>query len=107
MARKSSPIATVIIIALALVLLFALNPTTADFQAWMSGRAESHATEGTKNGTLGNAFGKLIGKATGAVSSLFAGGYTRRDYLIFSTYSLGGRKGDLYLGAAHLFLKIR
>lgn len=106
MARKSSPIATLVIVALALVLLFALNPTTADFQAWMSGQAERSAGGSSTSGLMG-ALKKGAGAIAGAMTGFVAGGFTRRDYLIFSTYTLGARRGELYLGAAHLFIKLR
>jgi len=107
MARAKSSLATIIIVALVLVLLYALNPTTADFQAWRSGQAQRQATSGTEKGTLKNAAGKLVGAVAGAMTGLVASNYKRADYLICSTYSLGGKDGDLYLGAARLFVKLK
>jgi hypothetical protein len=104
MAKSKSPLATIIILALAVVLLFALNPTMADFQAWRSGQAKAQA--GSGNGVIGM-MKKGAGAIAGAMTGFVSGAYERGDYLIFSTYSLGGSKGDLYLGLARLFIKLR
>jgi hypothetical protein len=106
MAKTSSPLATLIIIALALVLLFALNPGMADFQAWMSGRAERSAGASSSTGLLG-VMKKGAGAVAGAMTGLVAGGFQRRDYLLCSTYGMGGRRGSLYLGIAHFFVQLR
>ncbi len=103
MARAKSPIATAIIIALLLVLLYALNPTTADFQAWRSGQAQRQASGGSASGLVGT-LKSGAGKIAGAMTGLVAGGYKRSDYLICSSYSLGS---DTYLGVARLFIKLK
>ena len=36
-----------------------------------------------------------------------AGGFKRQDYLLCSTYSSGGNGGELYLGVARLFIKLK
>jgi hypothetical protein len=107
MAKSKNPLATIIIIALLAVLLFALNPTLADFKAWRSAQAQSQATAGTEKGTLKNAAGKLAGAVAGAMTGFVAGGFKRQDYLVCSTYSFGGKDGDLYLGVARLFIKLK
>lgn len=106
MAKSKSPLATIIIVALAVVLLFALNPTMADFQAWRSGQAKAQAGGGSAGGLLGT-LKQGAGAIAGAMTGFVSGAYERGDYLIFSTYSLGGRKGDLYLGVARLFIKLK
>jgi len=103
MAKSSSPIATIIIVALALVLLYALNPTTADFQAWRAHQAQGEASSGSMTGLIGTlkkGTGALAGAMTGGISGL----YSRKDFLVFSTYSLGK---DEYLGIARLFIKLK
>ena len=100
---KSSPLATIIIIALALVLLFALNPTTADFQAWRSSQAQRQVGGSQATGLIG-VMQKGAGAIAGAMTALISGTYDRKDYLIFSTYSLGK---DEYLGIARLFVKLK
>ena len=103
MPKSRSPLATVILAALALALLYALNPTLADFQAWRSAQAQGEAATGKMTGLIG-----VMKKGAGAVAGALTGGgaglYPRKDYLLFSTYSLGG---DNYLGIARLFIKIR
>jgi hypothetical protein len=106
MAKTKSPLATIIIIILALVLLYALNPTTADFQAWRSGQAERSAGGSQTSGLLG-VMKKGVGAIAGAMTGFVSAGYKRSDYLLFSSYSFGGKKGNLYLGIARLFIKLR
>jgi hypothetical protein len=103
MAKSSSPLATVIIVVLALVLLYALNPTREDFIAWRSGHARRDASSGAENGFIGT-LKKGAGAVAGAMTGAVAGGYGRKDYLICSSYSLGG---DEYLGIAHFFIKLK
>jgi len=103
MAKSSSPLATVIIVVLALVLLYALNPTREDFIAWRSGQAQRDASSGTENGFIGT-LKKGAGAVAGAMTGAVAGGYGRRDYLVCSSYSLGR---DEYLGIAHFFIKLK
>jgi hypothetical protein len=103
MATSKSPLATLIIVVLALLLLYALNPTTEDFQAWRSGKAE-RAVEGQSTSGLVGALKSGAGKIAGAMTGIVAGGYKRTDYLLCSSYSLGS---DRYLGIARLFIKLK
>lgn len=103
MAKSSSPLATAVIVALALVLLYALNPTREDFIAWRSGQARGEASSGTASGLIGT-LKRGAGAVAGAMTGAVAGGYGRRDYLVCSSYSLGR---DEYLGIAHLFIKLK
>lgn len=105
MARSKSPLASIIIIALVLGLLFALNPSMDDFTAWRSSQARREATSGQTGGLVG-VMKKGAGAIAGAMSGLASGFFERKDYLFFSTYS-AGKKGDLYVGAARLFVKLR
>ncbi|MGA2545947.1 MAG: hypothetical protein ABSF43_05335 [Rectinemataceae bacterium] len=102
MARMNKNLGTVIIIVLLIVLLYALNPTTPDFQAWRSAQAERGASSGTMTGLIGtlkSGAGKIAGAMTGGIAGL----YSRKDYLVCSIYSMGR---DRYLGIAHLFIKL-
>jgi hypothetical protein len=103
MPKTRSNLATVIIVALALVLLFALNPTRDDFIAWRSGQAQREATGAPTKGPIGM-FKKGAGAVVGAVTSLGSGGFKSHNFLICSSYSLGG---ELYLGLARLFVQLR
>jgi hypothetical protein len=105
MARSKTPLASVIILALVLGLLFALNPTMDDFTAWRSSQARRQATAGQTSGLVG-VMKKGVGAIAGGLTGLASGFFERNDYLFFSTYS-AGKKGDLYLGAARLFVKLR
>ena len=102
MTKSRSPLATVILVVLALVLLYALNPTKDDFVAWRSGQAQRQA-----GGSPGTAIG-VMKKGAGAVAGLITGGaaglYPRKDYLVCSTYSLGGHT---YLGIARIFIQLK
>jgi hypothetical protein len=103
MAKSSSPLATAIIVALALVLLYALNPTREDFIAWRSGQAQRAASTGAESGLIGT-LKRGASAVAGAMTGAAASGYGRRDYLVCSSYSLGR---DEYLGIAHLFIKLK
>jgi hypothetical protein len=96
-------IGAIIIVVLALVLLYVLNPSTPDFQAWRSGQAQNQATSGKMTGVIGE-LKKGAGAVAGAMTSLVSGAYKRTDYIFCSTYSIGG---DLYLGIAKLFIKLK
>ena len=41
------------------------------------------------------------------MTGFVAGGFKRQDFLVCSTYSFGGKDGDLYLGVARLFIKLK
>lgn len=102
MARSNSPLATMIIIALVLVLLYALNPTTADFLAWRSAQSEHEAPSGTMSDPIGTL---KSGAGAGAMKGMTVSfGPAHRDYLVCSTYSFGS---DHYLGIAYLFFKLK
>ena len=103
MKRSNTGLGTAIIIVLALILLYALNPTTADFQAWRASTAERQASSGDSSGLIG-ALKSGAGKVAGAMTGLVAGAYDRKDYLVCSSYSLGS---DRYLGIARLFIKLK
>ena len=103
MARAKSPLASVIIVALVLVLLYALNPTKEEFVAWRAAQAQSQAQGGAMTGLVGvmkKGAGAIAGAMTGGTASLF----TPHNYLLFSTYSLGSNE---YLGIARLFIKLK
>jgi hypothetical protein len=91
------------IVALFAILLFALNPSSEDFQAWRSSRARDEATRGDMEGITG-VMKKGSGALAGAVNGLVAGGYKRTDYFVCSSYSLGS---ESYLGVAHLFFRLK
>lgn len=100
-------IGTIIIVVLALLLLYALNPSTADFQAWRSGQAQDQAIGGTMSTTTGKmekAARSMSGAVAGVIKGAFAGLYKRTDYLLCSTYSIGN---NTYLGIAKLFIKLK
>jgi hypothetical protein len=101
MARTNRRLGWLIILVLALALLYALNPSTADFQAWRSAEARRQAGAGT--GLIG-ALKKGAGAIAGAMTGGIAGLYSRHDYLVCSSYTLGS---DEYLGIARMFVKIK
>jgi hypothetical protein len=88
-----------LIAALLVLLLYALNPSKEDFQAWRAARESSRAT-GDSQGALKKGLGKIAGFAAG----LEAGGFERKDYFVCSSYSLDGER---YLGVARLFFKLK
>jgi hypothetical protein len=102
MATKQS-LGTIIIVVLALLLLYALNPSEADFKAWRSAQAQGQATSGTMTGLIGT-LKKGAGAVAGAMTGLVSGAYKRTDYLVCSTYSIGG---ESYLGIARLFIRLK
>jgi hypothetical protein len=102
--KSKSPLAAAIIAALVLALLFALNPTTEDFQAWRSTQAQAQAGGEKTSGLIG-ALKSGAGKIAGAMTGLVAGSYSRKDYFICSTFSLGNN--SRYLGVARLFIKLK
>ena len=106
MAKSKSSLATIVIIALLAVLLFALNPTMPDFQAWKSTQAANMVGGSTKDtiGVIKKGVGAMVGAMTGAMTGLQ---YTRQDFMVCSTYSSGGNGGELYLGVARLFVKLK
>jgi hypothetical protein len=102
MATKKS-LGTIIIVVLALLLLYALNPSTADFQAWRASQSQAQVASGAMTGIIGT-LKKGAGAVAGAMTGLVSGAYKRTDYLICSTYSIGS---DRYLGIAKLFIKLK
>jgi hypothetical protein len=94
---------SVVIAVLFIFLLYILNPTTEDFQAWKSAQAQGRTTGGDATGIIG-VMKKGAGAVAGAFGGAIAGAYERRDYLVCSSYSLGGER---YLGVAHVFIKLK
>jgi hypothetical protein len=92
------------IVVLALLIFVALNPGSADFNAWQSAQAEgtilAGETQAGSLGTLASGQGKAGEEPSGSVET----GFKRRDYYLFSTYSL---RNDSYLGVAHFFIKLK
>jgi hypothetical protein len=105
MAKSKSSLTAILIAVLAVVLLVALNPTMSDFKAWRSSQAESQATSGDTTGLIG-ALKKGAGALAGGMVGFASSFYDRNNYYLFSTYS-AGKQGDLYLGVARLFIKLR
>jgi hypothetical protein len=106
MARIRNSLATIIVGALVLVLLYGLNPSIEDFKAWRANQAVAAAGGSNKDfvGVLKKGAGAMAGAMVGAMS----GAFERKDYLIFSTYSVGaGKSRQVYLGAARLFVKLK
>jgi hypothetical protein len=103
MAVSNKSVGTIVILALLLVLLYALNPSTADFQAWRSAQAQGQPASGDASGLKG-VMRKASGAIAGAMTGLVAGAYKRTDYLVCSSYALGR---DRYLGIARLFIKLK
>jgi hypothetical protein len=88
-----------VIVLLFLVLLYALNPSTEDFQAWRSDQAREQVSGGSTG-----VFKKGLGAIAGAAAGIGASGYKRRDLFFCSTYSLGR---ESYLGVARIFFKLK
>jgi hypothetical protein len=103
MAQNTKSFGTILIVVLLVLLLYALNPTSEDFQAWRSAQAREQATSGDTGGLVG-AMKKGSGAIAGAMTGIAAGGYRRKDYLVCSSYSLGS---DSYLGVARLFIRLK
>jgi hypothetical protein len=93
----------VFIVVLFAILLFALNPSSEDFQAWRSASARDEATSGNMEGITG-VMKKGSGALAGAINGLAASGYKRTDFFLFSSYSLGS---ESYLGVARLFFRLK
>ena len=103
MTKHNTRLGWLIIIVLVLMLLYALNPSTADFQAWRSAQSRAGAQAGGGSGLVG-ALKQGAGALAGAMSGGIAGLYERHDYYVCSTYSLGR---DEYLGIARLFIELK
>jgi hypothetical protein len=92
------------LLVLLLVLLFyALNPTSEDFQAWRSGQARELATRGDSSGIAG-VLKKGAGAVAGAAAGLAASGYERTNYYVCSAYALGSER---YLGLLSFFVRLK
>jgi len=96
--------ANVLIVALLLLLLYALNPSSEDFQAWRSSQARGPAAGSTTDSPVGSLARGEGTAASAATGPLAGGGYERRDYYLCSTYFLGGER---YLGVARLFARLK
>jgi hypothetical protein len=100
MAMKRSALTTLLVILVAALLLVALNPDQKDFSAFLSGKGTVQAKDTGLKGVMSGAMT--------AVTGLTAGLYKRSNYLLFSTYHLGGEKGKVYLGAAKVvFIRLK
>ncbi|HAE22308.1 MAG TPA: hypothetical protein DCG47_08305 [Spirochaetaceae bacterium] len=99
-----SLVGLVLILAVIGGILFVLNPDMDDFSLYMQNRASAQASQ---NNT--GALSKLASGIAGSVSGLVAKAYTRKDYLVFSTFTMGkaSAPSDQYLGMAKLFIKIK
>jgi hypothetical protein len=106
MAGSKRALGWIVIIALAGGLLIALNPTIDDFAAWRAASAqEPSASKGGSD--VVRAFERGAKAIAGAMVGLASGAFERRSYLFFSTFGTGGSKGQLYLGIARAFVKLR
>jgi hypothetical protein len=99
-----SLIGLVLIIAVVGGLLFVLNPDMDDFGVFMQNKGSAQAGQNS-TGPLS----KLASGIAGSVSGLVAKAYTRKDYIVFSTFTMGkaSAPSDQYLGIAKLFIKIK
>jgi fructose-specific phosphotransferase system IIC component len=99
-----SIIGLVVIVVVVGGLLFALNPTMDDFSAHLQRQAEVQASKSVQGG-----LGKALGSLAGVASGLSAKAYARKDYVVFSTYTLGKASdpGSRYLGVAKVFIKLK
>jgi hypothetical protein len=105
MAESRRALGWIIIIALVGALLYALNPTIDDFAAWRAADARSSAVSPDSKGAA-RAFEKGAGALAGAMVGLASGAFERRNFYLFSAFSTGPR-GQLYLGIARVFIKLR
>jgi len=89
MKRKSG---SLIVLAIAIIGLFALNPTMADFKAYQKKKTAS-------------SIGGLIGKAAGEISTAF---FDRANYGIVSVFYTGKQDAmkNRYLGIAKIFIPL-
>ncbi len=85
-------------------LLFALNPSMDDFGAFYQKKAEKEAAQSVSGG-----LGKLVAGMAKGAASLAANAYTRKDFVLFSTYTLGKASdpSERYLGVAKIFIKVK
>jgi hypothetical protein len=95
-----------ILIALAVVLLVALNPSIEDFQAWRAKTAQDSVVSPNSTG-IARALEEGAGAIAGAMVGIASSAFERTNYFVFSTYSSGGSKGPLYLGIARMFIRLR
>lgn len=100
---SSKRLVNVLLFVLLVLLLYALNPSSEDFQAWKAGHARELAMSGSSGGVAG-VLKQGEGAVAGAAAGLSAGGYRRTDYYVCSIYSLGG---ESYLGLASFFIKLK
>jgi hypothetical protein len=105
MAGSRRALGWIVILALVGALLYALNPTIDDFAAWRAANAQSSAVSPESKGAA-QLFEKAAGAVAGAMVGLASGAFERRNFYLFSTFSTGPR-GQLYLGIARFFIKLR
>jgi hypothetical protein len=105
MAGSRRALGWIVILALVGALLYALNPSIDDFAAWRAAEAQSSAVSKDSKGAA-RAFEKGAGAIAGAMVGLASGIFERRSFYLFSTFSTGPR-GQLYLGIARVFIKLR
>ncbi|MCU0458134.1 MAG: DUF4359 domain-containing protein [Bacteroidales bacterium] len=91
-----------IIFILAIVLLYATNPSEQQFTYYLKGRIEKQA-KGDETLT-----GDLARLLSGPAASLAGLGTVRKDYFLCSTYELGlPGEEHLFLGILDQFIKVR
>jgi hypothetical protein len=103
MAGSNRNVGTLVIVVLALVLLYALNPTKDDFIAWKSAHAQRPGNGGSTSDLVG-----VMSKGADAMAGAMIGGFAaydrRDDFLLCSGYSFGGER---YLGVAGVFIRLK
>jgi hypothetical protein len=109
MAGSRRALGWILILALAGALLYALNPTLDDFVAWRVAQAQGSAVSQDSKGVarvLKQGAETIAGAIAGTMVGLASGAFVRTNYYLFSTFSTGP-KGQLYLGVARVFIKLR
>ncbi len=93
MKRKSG---SLIVLVIAAIALFALNPTMADFKAYQKKKASD---------SVGGLFGKLAGDVNAAASGML---FDRANYGVASIFYTGKQSNmsNRYLGIAKMFIAL-
>jgi hypothetical protein len=105
MAGSRRALGWLLILALAGALLYALNPTMDDFIAWRVAQAQGSAVSQDSKG-VARVLEKGAGAIAGTMVGIASGAFERKNYVLASTFSTGP-KGQLYLGLARVFIKLR
>jgi hypothetical protein len=105
MAGSRRALGWIVILALAGALLFALNPTMDDFVAWRVAQAQGSAVSQDSKG-VARVLEKGAGAIAGTMVGIASGAFERRNFYLFSSFSTGP-KGQLYLGIARFFVKLK